>query len=368
MPQVARLSSKLALGGRQYNSTPTPTPTLTPTPTPTPTFTPTPTPTFTPTPAPTATPTPTPIPITAGSLYTALPSSLCGYTFNWGQTYNIICGGVGDLWWNDSSSGSGYLYHWNYYSNGNNPCGNMARYNFGNTNWTPIGFSLIPNALGALVYDRWIQNLVYVDFVYNTTTNLGATPGGTGWGVAITAAGTAYVASQSKTAIYKYTGWSGGGGSAFTAGSFTSTITAPTTYIYGMGGQIAYNSNVGSSGNYYGFGVSVGNVYQYNSSNTNTYTYSTGGSTTYGGSVGADGKVYVADTNKHQVWQGNGTGSLTVIAGTGTSGNSADGTVATSAQIGTPLCATRYYYGTGGASGNHVFFPDGTNNKLWVLW
>jgi len=381
MPQLGRFAPGLAFGGRMYNSTPTPTPTLTPTPAPTatptptptpaPTATPTPTPTLTPTPAPTATPTPTPIPVTAGNLYTALGSSLCGYTFNWGQTYNIICGGFGNLIWNDSTSGSGYIYQWNYYNpttpGGNNPCGNISRSNYGNSNWTPIGFSLIPNTLGALVYDRWIQNLVYVDFVNNNTTNLGATPGGTGWGVAVTAAGTAYVASQSKTAIYKYSGWSGGGGSTFNPGTF-STITAPTQYIYGMGGQYGYNNNVGSSNNYYGFGVTQGKVYQYNSSNSNTYTYSTGGSNTYGGSVGADGNIYVADTGKHQVWQGDGAGNLTVIAGTGTSGNSADGTAATSAQIGNPLCATRYYYGNGGSYANHVFFPDGTNNKLWVLW
>ena len=66
MPQVGRFAPGLQFGGRKYNSTPTPTPTVTPTLTPTPTVTPTitPTPTVTPTitPTPTLTPTPQPTP------------------------------------------------------------------------------------------------------------------------------------------------------------------------------------------------------------------------------------------------------------------------------------------------------------------
>ena len=117
MPQLGRFAPGLAFGGRKYNSTPTPTPTLTPTPaptatptptpaptatpTPTPTRTPTPAPTATPTPAPTATPTPTPCPsngtyLGAGcngqQLYYTYANGSCG-SYNTNQGYvNGQCG------------------------------------------------------------------------------------------------------------------------------------------------------------------------------------------------------------------------------------------------------------------------------------
>jgi len=281
-------------------------------------------------------------PFVAGNIYTAAGSTIGSYSIGWNGAYNILSDGYGNLVWNDYFNG--YLYQWN-------PTGSsITRYTL--TGFNPIGFALIPNKLGALVFDRYSAQLYFYDFVYQTATNLGSLPSGSGWGVAVTTSGVAYISNGSGHNIYKYSGWSGGGGSTFNAGSF-SLVQSTGINMYGMAGD--------TSGNYYGFGVSNSLVYQWNSSDSLVYTYSSMG-TPYGGSIGNDGNLYV-NTYNYTIRKGSG-GSSSVIAGTGTSGNSPDGTLATSALIGHGYSATQWSYG----ANSHVYFPDFTNSKLWMIY
>ena len=80
-------------------------------------------------------------------------------------------------------------------------------------------------------------------------------------------------------------------------------------------------------------------------------------SSPYGVAIDSQNRVYVADSVLHAVRRINADGTMTTIAGTGTSGNTGDGGPATSARLNTPV---RLAFD---AAGN-LFIADSGNNKI----
>ena len=80
-------------------------------------------------------------------------------------------------------------------------------------------------------------------------------------------------------------------------------------------------------------------------------------SSPYGVAIDSQNRIYVADSVLHAVRRINADGTMTTIAGTGTSGNTGDGGPATSARLNTPV---RLAFD---AAGN-LFIADSGNNKI----
>jgi DNA-binding beta-propeller fold protein YncE len=79
----------------------------------------------------------------------------------------------------------------------------------------------------------------------------------------------------------------------------------------------------------------------------------------YGVAVDSSGNVYIADTNTHRIRKITASsGNISTIAGTGISGNSGDGGLATAAQLYNP-------YGVAvDSAGSNVYIADTNNHRV----
>ncbi|MEA3354291.1 MAG: hypothetical protein U9Q33_10800 [Campylobacterota bacterium] len=77
----------------------------------------------------------------------------------------------------------------------------------------------------------------------------------------------------------------------------------------------------------------------------------------YGVAVDSSGTLYIADTDNHRVRKVDTDGTITTVAGTGTSGYSGDGSAATSAQLSIP-------YGVAVDSSGTLYIADSDNHRI----
>ena len=192
------------------------------------------------------------------------------------------------------------------------------------------------------------------------------------WGVAVDSAGNLYIADTFNQIIRKVNAASG---------TITTVAGTPGTSGYsGDGGpatsaelSLPYGVAVDSSGNLYIADLGNSLVRKVNASGTITTVAGTPGTIGYSGdggpatsaelqyawgvAVDSAGNLYIADTQNCRIRKVNASGTITTVAGNGTSGYSGDGGPATSAEL-------SYPYGVAVDSAGNLYIADTQNYRI----
>jgi len=205
------------------------------------------------------------------------------------------------------------------------------------------------------------------DKTITTLDNFGGSTNPTG--VTVDSSGNVYVSDITTAEVYKVTpggamsvyagtgtaGFSGDGGAATSA-----QLNSPRSMAFDASG----NLYIADSGNNRIRKITPGGtISTYAGTGTASFSGDGGAATSatlnspVGMSIDTSGNLYVADTSNHRIRKITSGGTISTIAGTGTSGFSGDGGAATSANLASPYDAVADGSGT-------VYISDTGNNRI----